>query len=290
NINLVDKLLTPVNRTSESSSSSMGSIRWLSDMRLDLIVQLTGDIEVDNNFAQTKLEGVANVSGTLGSPTIGGVISLNGGSFRIPMLRGTYEIKEGIVDFDRAKQVKHVKDEPYLDVTGEMIFTDRLQNEHIITLKLHGFISQLKLSWSSSTGLSSSQVLMLLMLNRTPDEIRRGETGGIPDLGGVLEGLVPLNLQLGISSEAVKVYVDKKFMKEHLILRGNVEVGFMGRQMQEAFLIFRLSDNVSVQAKARRKIAEEEAAIREDEDELQGRVELKYKLNLKGSWKDVLGL
>ena len=62
----------------------------------------------------------------------------------------------------------------------------------------------------------------------------------------------------------------------------------MGRQMQEALLYFRLSDTVSVQSKVRRKITEE-SAIREDEDELQGRVELKYKLDLQGSWRDVLG-
>jgi TamB, inner membrane protein subunit of TAM complex len=289
NINIVDKLLTPVSRVSESGSGG-GTAKWISDMQLDVVVQLTGDIEVDNNFAQTKLEGVANVSGTVDSPRIGGIISLNGGTFRIPMLRGTYEIKEGIINFDRAKIVGHSKDEPWLDVSGEMIFTDRLQNEHIITLRLYGFASQLKLHWSSSTGLRSSQVLMLLMLNRTPEEIRRGDTGGIPDLGGILEGYVPLNLQLGLTGDSVKVYVDKRFLGEHVILRGNVEVGFMGRQVQEAFLIFRFHDNLRIQTKARRKVAEEETAIREDEDELQGRVELKYKIKFKGNWKDILGL
>ncbi|MBN2724870.1 MAG: translocation/assembly module TamB domain-containing protein [Deltaproteobacteria bacterium] len=290
NVNLVDKLLTPVSRTAESSGSSIDNIKWLKNMKLNLTVQLTGDIEIDNNFAQTRLEGVMNVNGTVSSPKLGGMIALNGGTFRIPMLRGNYEIKEGLIDFDKAKLSGHSKDEPYIDVQGEMVFTDRNENEHIITLSMTGFVSQLRLKWSSSTGLNSSQVLTLLMLNRTPDEIRRGESGGLPDVGGILEGYVPMNLQLGLTSDNVKVYVEKKFMSEHLVLKGNVDFGFMGQQKQEASLIFRITDSVRIQGQATRKTLEEETTIRQDEEELQGKVELKYKIGLKGTWKDILGL
>lgn len=291
NVNLVDKLLTPVSRTSESSGGSMlDRIKWLKDMRLNITVQLTGDIEIDNNFAQTRLEGVVNLLGTLDSPRFGGIVALNGGNFRIPMLRGTYEIKEGLIDFDKAKNTGHSKDEPFIDVLGEMNFTDRSENEHLISLKLEGFVSQLKLNWSSSTGLNSAQVLTLLMLNRTPDEIRKGESGGLPDVGGLLEGYVPLNLQLGLTSDRVKVYVEKKFMSDHVVLKGNVDFGFMGQQRQDANLIFRIHDNIQVEGKATRKTADEESALPQDETELQGRVELKYKLKIKGNWKDILGI
>ncbi|MBU1218746.1 translocation/assembly module TamB domain-containing protein [Myxococcota bacterium] len=291
NVNLVDKLLTPVSRTSESSGGSLlDRITWLKDMRLNITIQLTGDIEIDNNFAQTRLEGVVNLLGTLASPRFGGIVALNGGNFRIPMLRGTYEIKEGLIDFDKAKNTGHSKDEPFIDVLGEMNFTDRSENEHLISLKLEGFVSQLKLNWSSSTGLNSAQVLTLLMLNRTPDEIRKGESGGLPDVGGLLEGYVPLNLQLGLTSDRVKVYVEKKFMSDHVVLKGNVDFGFMGQQRQDANLIFRIHDNIQVEGKATRKTADEESALPQDETELQGRVELKYKLKIKGNWKDILGI
>ncbi len=288
-VNLMSKLLTPVQRTSESSTSFLEQNEWLSEMSLGLNVQLSGNVEIDNNLAQTRLEGVAQIGGNVGSPKIGGIISLVGGTFRIPMLRGSYEIKEGMIDFDKAKLVGHEKDEPYVDLVGEMVFTDRLENEHIITLNIQGFVSQLNLRWSSSSGLNSTQVLMLLMLNRTPEEIRRGETGGLPDLGGMFEGYVPLNLQLGVTSDSVNVYVNKKFLDKHLQLKGNMEVGFMGNQKQEAFLIFRIHDQLKLQGSARRKVYEEETTSLQNENETRGRIELKYKINLKGAWKDILG-
>ncbi len=287
-VNLVDRLLTPASRTSESSKSFVESTPWLGALKFDIAVLLTGDIEIDNNFAQTKLEGQVHVGGTLGSPSIGGVVTLAGGTFRIPMLRGNYEIKEGSIDFDRAKLTRHSKDEPYLDVLGEMLFVDRMDNEHVINLRLTGFVSQMKLEWSSSSGLNSAQVLTLLMLNRTPDEVRKG-AGGLPDLGGMLEGYVPLNLQLGLTSEAVQVFVDRRFWGEHVVLKGNVEVGFLGQQQQEAQLIFRIHDRVQVMSRVRRRITEDDTTFQEESNDVQTRLELKYKMDFKGSVRDILG-
>ncbi len=287
-VNLVDRLLTPASRTSESSKSFIESTPWLGQMKFDISVLLTGDIEIDNNFAQTKLEGQVHVGGTLASPSIGGIVTLSGGTFRIPMLRGNYEIKEGSIDFDRAKLTRHTKDEPYLDVLGEMLFVDRMDNEHIINLRLTGFVSQMKLEWSSSSGLNSAQVLTLLMLNRTPDEVRKG-AGGLPDLGGMLEGYVPLNLQLGLTSEAVQVFVDRRFWGEHVVLKGNVEVGFLGQQQQEAQLIFRIHDRVQVMSRVRRRITEDDTTFQEESNDVQTRVELKYKMDFRGSVRDILG-
>ena len=288
-VNLVDRLLTPASRTSESGGKSfIETTPWIGQLKFDISVLLTGDIEVDNNFAQTKLEGQVHVGGTLASPSIGGIVTLAGGTFRIPMLRGNYEIKEGSIDFDRAKLTRHSKDEPYLDVLGEMIFTDRMDNEHVINLRLTGFVSQMKLEWSSSSGLNSAQVLTLLMLNRTPDEVRKG-AGGLPDLGGMLEGYVPLNLQLGLTSEAVQVFVDRRFWGEHVVLKGNVEVGFLGQQQQEAQLIFRIHDRVQIMSRVRRRITEDDTTFQEESNDVQGRVELKYKMDFRGSIRDMLG-
>jgi hypothetical protein len=284
-VNLVDKLLTPASRTTESSQSFLDSVPWLGRMRMDMAVMLSGDIEIDNNFAQTKLEGQVHVGGTLSSPALGGIVTLAGGQFRIPMLRGNYEIKEGIIDFDRAQNTRHVRDEAYLDVLGEMLFVDRLDNEHIINLRINGFVSQLKLEWSSTSGLNSAQVLTLLMLNRTPDEVRRG-AGGLPDLGGMLEGYVPLNLQLGLTSEAVQVFVDRRFLDERVILKGNVEMGFLGQQQQEAQLIFRLHDRVQLQGACagafRRRFH-----VPGRGNDVQSRMELKYRMQFRGSMRDI---
>lgn len=287
-VNLVDKLLTPASRTTESSRSFLESIPWLGRMRMDIAVMLSGDIEIDNNFAQTKLEGQVHVGGTLSSPALGGIVTLSGGQFRIPMLRGNYEIKEGIIDFDRSKNTRHVRDEAYLDVLGEMLFVDRLDNEHVIHLRISGFVSQLKLEWSSTSGLNSAQVLTLLMLNRTPDEVRRG-AGGLPDIGGMLEGYVPLNLQLGLTSEAVQVFVDRRFFDERVILKGNVEIGFLGQQQQEAQLIFRLHDRVQLQGRVRRRISGDDSTFQEEGNDVQGRMELKYRMQFRGSVRDILG-
>ncbi len=288
-VNLVDRLLTPASRISESGGKSfIESTPWLGKLKFDISVLLTGDIEIDNNFAQTKLEGQVHVGGTLESPSLGGLVTLTGGQFRIPMLRGNYEIKEGSIDFDRAKLSRHKRDEPYLDVLGEMIFTDRMDNEHVINLRLSGFVSQMKLEWSSSSGLNSAQVLTLLMLNRTPDEVRKG-AGGLPDLGGMLEGYVPLNLQLGLTSEAVQVFVDRRFWGEHVVLKGNVEVGFLGQQQQEAQLIFRMHDRVQVMSRVRRRITDGDTTFQEESNDVQGRVELKYKMDFRGSVRDMLG-
>ena len=72
-------------------------------------------------------------------------------------------------------------------------------------------------------------------------------------------------------------------------LKGNVEVGFLGQQQQEAQLIFRIHDRVQVMSRVRRRITEDDTTFQEESNDVQTRVELKYKMDFKGSVRDILG-
>ena len=275
-------------RVDESSGSIVQEYPQLGAIGLDVSLALHGDVEIYNNLMETNLDGTIHMRGTVAQPKFGGSVRLQGGWFRIPMLRGTYELEEGLIDLDRAGMESRPKWEPYFLVRGQMPYVDRNDEEISVYLNVQGYLSELKLDWSSSTNLTSSQVLTLLMSGRTPDEIRQGSRGIIPDLGGVFEGYIPLNVQLGITSDAIQVAIRHKYWNNHVEVSGKVEMGFMGRQEQEARVQVRVHDRVAVAAKARRRTYEEQVPV-EGEDGLTGRIEVRYSVNFKGTIWDMLG-
>ena len=143
----------------------------LEELVLSLQVQTTGAFFVRNNLAEMSLEGNLEVAGTLDTPRLSGEIRTSEGSFAIPFLRGRFTVQEGgTVTFVRGKQVP--KETPEVNIVGETLFTDNREQEHVITLTLHGPLGQLQPDLHSNTGLNTAQCIALLSTGRTTEEMR----------------------------------------------------------------------------------------------------------------------
>lgn len=282
-INPVQRILSP-RRTYESSEPFYAGSPLLENLRLNLTVSSTGTMRVRNNVADIGLEGDLSVTGTLPDMQIGGTVSVKEGTFRIPFLRGRYTDASGSVDFDRGRA--EGKDEPYVRLMGSTTYTDRSETEHEISLTVEGFLSHLVPTWQSNTGLTSSQVLTLLATSRTPDDLRKGRSAGLPNLAPLIEDYIPLDLQLDLSSDSVQVYVERK-LGRFFRVKGTGEFGYSGSQRQEGMLIFRVTDHLSLQGRIQRRVQGED--VTEEADTLNGRVEARYRIRLRGNLRRALG-
>jgi hypothetical protein len=282
---------------------------WLANLQLNLSVATAGNVFIQNNLADMRLDGSIYVGGRLADPKLAGQIQVDEGTFRIPFMRGTYEVRSGEVDFNRGK-------EPYLNLVGETTVRDRADNEHVITLTLKGFLSEIRIDLRSDTNLPKSQILLLLTAGRTTDTLRqdfrgRGDTGpGTGRTGSALDVYDPMLKQvsgdflsdlvakpikditrldlfrLELGTSAVQLRIEKR-LGRYFKLVGETEFGLMGRQRQEGRLQGKFHDNIYLDLKGRRLIPGED--VFEEEDPLQGRIQLRYRLQFKGGLIRSLG-
>lgn len=282
----------------------------LRDAQLNLIVATQGPLLVKNNLADIRLEGNITLGGTPQTPTIGGRITAESGTFRIPFLRGEYTVQSGEVDFDHPFGFG----ETYVRIVGEMTYTDLNETEHEINLTLEGPVSRIAIKLTSSTGLNQSQIVMLLASGRTVDDLRRqvrttsGGTSGRSAnpldaydsslkqvTGDFLSQLMAKPLQsftkldlvrMEMGTESFQVRLNKN-LGRNVRLAGEAEFGLLGRQRQEGRVEVRMLDNLSLDARARRLIPGEDTVI--EEDRYQGRLELRYQIDLRQSLRRSLG-
>ncbi len=282
-INPVQRILSP-SRVDESAASDGEENEFLRNMKLNLTVTM-GSLRVKNNLADMGLEGDLTVSGFYTNYRIGGTVLFKEGSFTIPFLRGRYSNLAGSVNFDRGRPEGF--DEPYVSLQGTTTYTDRSETEHEINLSVTGYLSRLVPNWSTNTGLTSSQTLVLLATGRTPDQLRKGRSASIPNLAPLIADYLPVDLQLDLSSDSVQVFVEKR-LGRFFKLRGEVEMGYSGSQRQEGKLIFRVTDGLSTQVRAKRREQGQDVTV--EDDTLSGRVEVRYKIRLRTSLRRSLGL
>jgi len=282
-INPVQRILSP-SRVDESAASAGEENEFLRNLKLSLVVTM-GSLRVKNNLADIGLEGDLTASGFYTDYRIGGTVQFKEGSFTIPFLRGRYGSVTGSVNFDRGRP--EGIDEPYVSLQGTTTYTDRSETEHEINLSITGYLNRLIPRWSTNTGLTSSQTLILLATGRTPDQLRKGRSASIPNLAPLIADYLPVDLQLDLSSDSVQVFVEKR-LGRFFKLRGEVEMGYSGSQRQEGSLIFRVTDALSTQVRAKRREQGEDVTV--EDDTLSGRVEVRYKIKLRTSLRRSLGL
>ncbi len=297
-------------RVYETSKPFWERSRLLRNLRLNLAVTTSGNTYIQNNIADIRLDGNIFLGGTLASPKLSGQIQAEEGTFRIPFMRGVYELRTGEIDFNRG-------DEPYLTLVGEASVRDSADQEHLVTLTLEGFLSKIRIDLSSDTNLPKSQILVLLAAGKTTDTMRHqlrgssdagpgshGATGNPLDTydpvikqvsGDFLSDLVAAPIKnvtkldlfrLELGTETFQVRVEKR-LGHYFRLRGESEFGLMGQQRQEGALEGKLHDDVYVDVKGRRLIPGED--VFEEEDPLQGRVQVRYRIRFRGGLLRSLG-
>jgi len=286
--------------------------RLFRSAKLNITVASHGPLLIKNNLADIRLEGNINLRGTPLKPKFGGQIRAESGTFRIPFLRGQFNVRSGDLDFDHPFGFG----ETYVKIVGETTYTDTSDTEHTITVSLEGPLSRIGIKLSSSTGLNQSQVLMLLASGRTMDQLRKQARRGDAGPGSTSRSANPLNaydsslkqvtgdflsqlvarplqawtrldlVRLEMGTESFQVRLNKQFGR-NVRLAGEAEFGLMGRQRQEGRVEVRVLDQMSVNAKARRLIPGEDSVI--DQDRYQGRIELRFRIRLRTSLRRSLG-
>ena len=284
----------------------------LRNAQLNITVASHGPLIIKNNLADIRLEGNINLRGTPLKPKFGGQIRAETGTFRIPFLRGQFNVRSGELDFDHPFGFG----ETYVKIVGETTYTDTSDTEHDITVSLEGPLSRIAIKLHSSTGLNQSQILMLLASGHTMDQLRKQARRGDTGPGNTSRSANPLNaydsslkqvtgdflsqlvarplqawtrldlVRLEMGTESFQLRVNKR-LGRNLRLAGEAEFGLMGRQRQEGRVEVRVLDQLSVDAKARRQIPGDDTII--DEDRYQARIELRFRIRLRTSLRRSLG-
>jgi hypothetical protein len=213
------------------------------------------------------------------------------------------------VDFDKGK-------EPHLLLTGETTVTDSVDNDHVIKLTLKGFLSRIVIDLTSDTGLEKGQIMVMLATGRTTDAARketlgRGHRGAGAGSSGAgawvsdpalreftasftqklaakpIKDITKLDLfRIEMGTDTVRLRAEKR-LGRYVKLVGETEFGLLGRQRQEIRAEVKLHDNFFLDLKGRRLIQGED--VFENEDPLQGRIQLRYRLRLRGGLVRSLG-
>lgn len=157
----------------EDSPPFWKGIPYLERTRLDISIATAGEMQVKNNLADLGLSGRLTLTGELDDPRLDGIVRVEEGSFRIPFLRGTFNVTSGTIYFD--KDEKPPYDTPRIEIVAETVFVESGQSEqeHTITLTLLGPLSDVQFDLTSDTGLERTEVVSLLTIGRTPNALRQ---------------------------------------------------------------------------------------------------------------------
>ena len=157
----------------EDSPPFWKGIPYLERTRLDISIATAGEMQVKNNLADLGLSGRLTLTGVLDDPRLDGIVRVEEGSFRIPFLRGSFNVTSGTIYFD--KDEKPPYDTPRIEIVAETVFVESGQSEqeHTITLTLLGPLSDVQFDLTSDTGLERTEVVSLLTIGRTPNALRQ---------------------------------------------------------------------------------------------------------------------
>lgn len=306
---VIQRILT-VHRFQERDMPLWHVFPDLGKTRLSISLLNTGELEVNNNIATLQLDGLVSLAGTLEKPKLQGQLTVNTGTFKVPFFRGVYDVDEGTVDFD-------ISEKPFLNIRGTTTVEDLNGEEVMVRLHMQGPLDKIDFTLSSFPEMEQGQILMLLAAGRTMDDIRSAwkgnprsgtgiSSGGFNPLdyydesikqvtGDFLSMLVanPIKMvtrldlfRLELGSDSFQVSAAKTFLR-HITMKGEVEVGFLGRNRQEGGLKVKIFDNLWLEGMLQRSIPDYNQY--EYEETLKGRVELRYRMKFRGDFRDVVG-
>lgn len=135
------------------------------DLKLDV-----GLFAVKSNVATIEFQGDnLGIRGSPRDPRLYGELRVTHGEFHIPGARASFNRTTGSVDFAENQPASN----PELHVTSEADYRDLSGQDHVITATISGTLQQLTWDLRTSTGYNKSQTLSLLVLGRSPDQLRR---------------------------------------------------------------------------------------------------------------------
>src|SRR5262249_14278815 len=239
----------------------------LDNIRLDV-----NRFAVENNIATIELAGdrIA-ITGTPRDPKLGGTIRVERGEFRLPGTRANFTRTKGSIRFDANVKA----DNPFIDLTTEADYRDLSGQDHLITLTINGPLAQPP-TWDlkTSTGFNKSQTLALLVLGRSPEQLRRS-------LGDQSLGANPINID---PSTNPSQGVTDQLVKD---VAGDWVSGLLGSSLTKLLPVdvFRIEVGLgSVGVRVEKKVVENAKVIVEQEWTIRGST-TNGRLELRTPWK-----
>jgi hypothetical protein len=142
----------------------------LEDLPLDLTVRTVGDaFVVQNNIApEIHIDIALHVGGTLSEPLLAGDVRPTDGRFRIPALRGDFDLVPNVnhITFVETKSVAD-GETPDIQIEAQNIVVDAAGVEHLVRMNIHGPVREMQIDLSTAGGLDRSQTALLLLTGRT---------------------------------------------------------------------------------------------------------------------------
>jgi len=157
----------------------------LENLALDLTVRTVGDaFVVQNNIApEIHIDVALHVGGTLSETTLAGDVRPTDGRFRIPVLRGDFDLVPNVnhVTFVETKSVAD-GDTPDIQIEAQNSVVDAAGVEHLVDMNIHGPVREMQIDLSTADGLDRSQTALLLLTGRTTTASDR-QTSQNPTIG-----------------------------------------------------------------------------------------------------------
>ncbi|MHB8173717.1 MAG: translocation/assembly module TamB domain-containing protein, partial [Nitrospirota bacterium] len=135
----------------------------LKDISLDLHITAAETIKIDNNMAKVPVSADVYVRGTAGRPVLIG--RLEAASGKVYFRNNEFKLRNAAMEFADPKKFN-----PLIDLTAETRVKD-----YTITLTLTGTLDRVKVDLVSDPPLEEGDVITLLALGRTSDELKGHE-------------------------------------------------------------------------------------------------------------------
>jgi len=139
-----------------------------SKIELQIAVQSTEDIRVENNLASVRVNPDIRIGGTVSHPLVSGRANITRGS--VSYLRGNFNVQQGSITFTNPNRI-----EPQIDVRAASEV-----EQYRITLEISGTADQLRFNLSSTPQLREQDIISLLVAGRTTSNLfSRQETSEV---------------------------------------------------------------------------------------------------------------
>jgi translocation and assembly module TamB len=175
---------------------------YLRNMGLNLYLTYKTPFEVDNNIAYLQLKPDLKILGTLNSPRISGraVVDVQNVSddlastdlldLETNLIRyqgKEFIVKKGVVDFINPYRI-----EPVLDF--ECQYKSKIRDKWNVYLAITGTLENMKFSLTSDPEEQEPDILSLLVLGKTTQELINGNSDSTKSAAQILSGVISRNL------------------------------------------------------------------------------------------------
>ena len=154
------------------------TLPFLGNMDLNISVKRRNPLFVDNNLAQLDINPDLTITGTLNNPIINGRAGIESGT--IEFRNRIFNVTRGVVDFLNPYQT-----EASIDLVSEVEVRDWM-----IYLEISGTPDALNLSLRSDPEEEDNDILSLLVLGKTSQELIDGEGGSSQTTSAMIASLV----------------------------------------------------------------------------------------------------